>query len=212
MRLSSDSSSPDHHPAAHYIQDVTVDGAAIKQCISFDTVAGEALVASQPVRGDEDGNVVTHIVRGKIGIVWRNNAVKSDNGILNSDKMFQYTKKDWEDRENFRIEKEKAMAMGFASGTPVGKPMGVDEHGNALPISVSQAFDVPGYENVVLHQGNVEKPYPEHILYSDADEHIPDVICDSNGQVCLALCKVCGRGECELEEPCTPRQPSTEFP
>lgn len=41
-----------------------------------------------------------------------------------------------------------------------------------------------------------------HELYTDADKDRPDVICDSNGQVTLGLCKVCGRGEAELEGPC----------
>ena len=41
-----------------------------------------------------------------------------------------------------------------------------------------------------------------HILYTDSDNDRPDVICDSNGQVVLGLCKVCGKGECELEQPC----------
>ena len=41
-----------------------------------------------------------------------------------------------------------------------------------------------------------------HDLYTDADKDRPDVICDSNGQVALGLCKRCGRGEAELETPC----------
>lgn len=37
-----------------------------------------------------------------------------------------------------------------------------------------------------------------HDLYTDADKDRPDVICDSNGQVVLGLCKRCGKGEAEL--------------
>lgn len=37
-----------------------------------------------------------------------------------------------------------------------------------------------------------------HALYTDADKDRPDVICDSNGQVTLDLCKRCGKGESEL--------------
>lgn len=37
-----------------------------------------------------------------------------------------------------------------------------------------------------------------HDLYTDADPARPDVICDSNGQVTLSLCKRCGKGEAEL--------------
>jgi len=39
---------------------------------------------------------------------------------------------------------------------------------------------------------------PAHDLYTDADKDRPEVICDSNGQVVLGLCKKCGKGECEL--------------
>lgn len=42
----------------------------------------------------------------------------------------------------------------------------------------------------------------EHILYKDGDKNIPTSIKDRNGEVVLDLCKVCGRGEAELAEPC----------
>lgn len=41
-----------------------------------------------------------------------------------------------------------------------------------------------------------------HKLYEDGDSNIPEVICDRNGQVCLALCKVCGQAEGDLEVNC----------
>lgn len=41
-----------------------------------------------------------------------------------------------------------------------------------------------------------------HTLWKTGEEGVPSVICDSNGEVVLGLCKVCGRGECELVEPC----------
>lgn len=50
-----------------------------------------------------------------------------------------------------------------------------------------------------------------HDLYTDADKDRPDVICDSDGQVVLGLCKRCGKGEAELytdmggDSPCVPR-------
>jgi len=47
---------------------------------------------------------------------------------------------------------------------------------------------------------------PTHNIYQDGDENVPEVICDSNGSVTLGLCKTCGRGEIELEEPCIPRK------
>jgi hypothetical protein len=42
----------------------------------------------------------------------------------------------------------------------------------------------------------------KHLLYSDADPLVPDVICDRNGQVVLGLCKRCGKAEAELDGPC----------
>ena len=45
----------------------------------------------------------------------------------------------------------------------------------------------------------------KHVLYEDGDPDIPKDILDRNGQVVLGLCKVCGRAECELDEPCYPR-------
>ena len=42
----------------------------------------------------------------------------------------------------------------------------------------------------------------QHELYSDADPVKPDAICDSNGQVTLGLCKVCGQAEGDLEPTC----------
>lgn len=41
-----------------------------------------------------------------------------------------------------------------------------------------------------------------HILYTDADENIPEAITDTNGQVVLSLCKVCGKAEIELDGEC----------
>ena len=46
-----------------------------------------------------------------------------------------------------------------------------------------------------------------HQLYEKGDPGIPNSILDSNGDVVLGLCKVCGRGEQELDDHpvCTPR-------
>jgi hypothetical protein len=38
----------------------------------------------------------------------------------------------------------------------------------------------------------------EHDLYEDCDRDIPAVICDSNGQVVLAMCKRCELAESDL--------------
>ena len=47
---------------------------------------------------------------------------------------------------------------------------------------------------------------PPHDLYKDGDLDIPEQVLDRNGQVALGMCKVCGRAECELTEPCVPRE------
>lgn len=47
------------------------------------------------------------------------------------------------------------------------------------------------------------KAYNGHDCYVTGDESAPDVIKDENGEVVLDLCKKCGRGEIELDEPCT---------
>lgn len=41
-----------------------------------------------------------------------------------------------------------------------------------------------------------------HLLYTSLDPDRPSQICDMNGDVVLGQCKLCGRGERELEEPC----------
>lgn len=43
----------------------------------------------------------------------------------------------------------------------------------------------------------------QHDLYKTGDPDAPDVIKDRNGEVVLEMCKVCGRAEIELSEPCT---------
>jgi hypothetical protein len=46
-----------------------------------------------------------------------------------------------------------------------------------------------------------DQPAP-HDLYKTGDYDAPEVIKDDNGEVVLGLCRRCGRGEVELEEPC----------
>lgn len=48
----------------------------------------------------------------------------------------------------------------------------------------------------------------QHDLYKTGDKDVPAVILDANGDVVLGLCRRCGRGEIELEEPCVPRNPA----
>lgn len=41
-----------------------------------------------------------------------------------------------------------------------------------------------------------------HVMYQTGDADAPEVIKDSNGEVILNLCKVCGQAESELGESC----------
>lgn len=45
-----------------------------------------------------------------------------------------------------------------------------------------------------------------HILYETKDNNKPESICDSNGEVVLALCKVCGGAEGALPTNCPGRK------
>jgi hypothetical protein len=51
----------------------------------------------------------------------------------------------------------------------------------------------------------------KHVLYETGDKDAPDIIKDRNGEVVLGLCRIYGRGEIELEHPCTPRETSYQF-
>lgn len=44
----------------------------------------------------------------------------------------------------------------------------------------------------------------KHELYKTGDPDAPDSIKDQNGEVVLCLCRVCRKGESELDEPCEP--------
>lgn len=43
---------------------------------------------------------------------------------------------------------------------------------------------------------------PEHVLYETGDADAPDAIKDRNGDVVLALCRNCGKGEIDLHGSC----------
>lgn len=45
----------------------------------------------------------------------------------------------------------------------------------------------------------------DHVLYGKEDADAPSSIKDQNGDIVLGLCKVCGKGEIELEQPCSPK-------
>ena len=48
----------------------------------------------------------------------------------------------------------------------------------------------------------------DHVLYEGFDKEAPSQIKDRNGEVCLALCKVCCGAECSLPTNCPGRKRS----
>lgn len=44
--------------------------------------------------------------------------------------------------------------------------------------------------------------YNDHTLYEKGDAGVPNQIKDRNGDIVLGLCKICGKGEVELEGSC----------
>jgi hypothetical protein len=46
------------------------------------------------------------------------------------------------------------------------------------------------------------KDAAQHQLYKTSDGDAPDAIKDRNGEVCLHMCRVCGKAESELSQPC----------
>ncbi len=50
----------------------------------------------------------------------------------------------------------------------------------------------------------------KHNLYKTKDADRPYSICDSNGEVVLALCRICGGAECSLPTSCPGRQLTAE--
>lgn len=72
------------------------------------------------------------------------------------------------------------------------------------PAQSSTAYDE--YKKMKPHlyrQGDLAQG-AAHTLYKDGDKDAPDVIKDSNGSITLGLCRVCGKGACDLVEPCIP--------
>lgn len=47
-----------------------------------------------------------------------------------------------------------------------------------------------------------------HVLYKDGDTDLPREITDSNGQVVLSLCRICGKAEVDLDSPYCTGEPS----
>lgn len=82
-------------------------------------------------------------------------------------------------------------------------------HVARLDIASGQPVRILRGQNKLRMVKNVrrfKKNSPTHVLFETTDADAPDVIKDRNGEVVLSLCRICNRGEIELEEPCTGSQ------
>lgn len=52
----------------------------------------------------------------------------------------------------------------------------------------------------------------DHVLYQKTDPDVPESILDQNGDVALALCRICGKGEIDLDGPCLQTEWEDELP
>jgi len=64
----------------------------------------------------------------------------------------------------------------------------------------------PAAPNVV--KGDTATTPGGHVLYKKGDADAPDNIKDANGDIALAMCRVCGNAESGLSDPCSP--PTTD--
>jgi hypothetical protein len=58
------------------------------------------------------------------------------------------------------------------------------------------------YEEDLPAGAKVERVATAHDLYATGDKDAPDCVKDCNGEVVLAMCRRCRKGEAELDEPC----------
>ena len=102
MKLTSDKDHPDFHEVVHFIDKILLDGQELKHCVHIDLELGEAQCVSLPIK-TKDNAVVTHVVRGKLEIVWRK-PIESSNKIIGVGTIatLEHFKKDWEQREQLR--------------------------------------------------------------------------------------------------------------
>lgn len=59
-------------------------------------------------------------------------------------------------------------------------------------------------------EARAEVAYDSHVLYKTGDTDAPAQIKDANGDVCLGMCRNCGRVEAELSEVCDHRRVKAE--
>ena len=109
MKLSSDTNHPDFHPVVNFIDSITCDNVKVERCVHIDTELGELQVISMPTKV-KNGEVQTHVVRGKVAIVWRE-PLKSPNGIVGtgSQRVRNQFITEWHEREALRVQENHAI-------------------------------------------------------------------------------------------------------
>lgn len=114
MKLSANRASAYYHDVVNFVDKITLDGVMLTNVVDVDLDKGTILCITQPIQEDGTGHVKTHEVKGKIDIIWRSMG-KSDNGLVDPNRMFLFLKTDWERRE----ERRKADAMNAPEPWPV---------------------------------------------------------------------------------------------
>ena len=86
---------------------------------------------------------------------------------------------------------DAAPVYGFQQG-------GLVTDGGLRADEVAAVLKMPDEQLLALKPQAISAASEVHDLYKTTDESRPATICDTNGEVVLALCKRCGRGEAEL--------------
>lgn len=98
MKLNAHRHYEDYHDVVAFAECVMVDGVEIKHCVSVNIDAGIATVVTQPLRVMPDETLLTHTVKGKIEIKWREGS-----------KVFEHLYNDWIQREKLRKQEQHAI-------------------------------------------------------------------------------------------------------
>jgi hypothetical protein len=108
MKLSADKDHADYHDVVHFVDQLYVGGQLMKSCVHIDTELNEAQCIAQPVTIEND-HVLTHVIKGKIEIIWKLSQSASNKPLLCDNNLFLYLKKDWEQRELLRKQEQHAI-------------------------------------------------------------------------------------------------------
>lgn len=72
-----------------------------------------------------------------------------------------------------------------------------------------EVFVTDAFERIRA-EAKAEVAYGSHVLYKTGDVDAPAQIKDANGDVCIGMCRNCGRAESELSEVCDHRRVKAE--